>query len=172
MSLAKKIVIATEGSYAPYNMRTPDGKLVGFEIDLANNLCDRLKITCEFIAQDWNGIIPGLTEGKYDAIMDGMSITPKRLEVIDFGLRHHGRLHGLRLRRGELLRRRRRQRRGVGNACQRHRTGGRSERQFYESAKFHEISLPFNVEPVQRVSLRRDERALNRRCRSLRMRSR
>jgi octopine/nopaline transport system substrate-binding protein len=80
----KKIVIATEGSYAPYNMRTPDGKLVGFEIDLANNLCDRLKITCEFVAQDWNGIIPGLTEGKYDAIMDGMSITPKRLDVIDF----------------------------------------------------------------------------------------
>jgi octopine/nopaline transport system substrate-binding protein len=82
----KKIVIATEGAYAPYNMHAPDGKLIGFEIDLANNLCDRLKITCDFIAQDWNGIIPGLVAGKYDAIMSGMSITAKRLEVIDFSV--------------------------------------------------------------------------------------
>ncbi len=80
----KKVVIATEGAYAPYNMHAPDGTLIGFEIDLAKNLCERAKVTCEFIAQDWNGIIPGLTAGKYDAIMSGMSITPKRMEVIAF----------------------------------------------------------------------------------------
>jgi len=79
-----KVVIATEGAYAPYNMHAPDGKLVGFEIDLAADLCGRLKITCEFVAQDWDGIIPGLNAGKYDAIMSGMSITDKRLQVIDF----------------------------------------------------------------------------------------
>jgi octopine/nopaline transport system substrate-binding protein len=80
----KKVVIATEGAYAPYNMHAPDGKLIGFEIDLANDVCKRVNLECEFVAQDWNGIIPGLTAGKYDAIMSGMSITPKRLEVIDF----------------------------------------------------------------------------------------
>jgi octopine/nopaline transport system substrate-binding protein len=79
-----KVVIATEGAYAPYNLHAPDGKLIGFEIDLANDLCGRLKITCEFVAQDWDGIIPGLNAGKYDAIMSGMSITDKRLEVINF----------------------------------------------------------------------------------------
>jgi octopine/nopaline transport system substrate-binding protein len=80
----KKVVIATEGAYMPFNGHAPDGKLIGFEIDLGNNLCERMKITCEFVAQDWDGIIPGLTAGKYDAIMDGMSITAKRQEVIDF----------------------------------------------------------------------------------------
>ncbi|MFI4983337.1 MAG: transporter substrate-binding domain-containing protein, partial [Nevskiales bacterium] len=80
----KKVVIATEGAYMPFNGHSPDGKLIGFEIDLGNDLCARIKLACEFIAQDWDGIIPGLTAGKYDAIMDGMSITAKRLEVIDF----------------------------------------------------------------------------------------
>ena len=79
-----KVVIATEGAYAPYNLHAPDGKLIGFEIDLANDLCARVKLACEFVAQDWDGIIPGLNAGKYDAIMDGMSITAKRLEVINF----------------------------------------------------------------------------------------
>jgi octopine/nopaline transport system substrate-binding protein len=81
-----KVVIATEGAYAPYNMVRPDGKLDGYEIELAANLCGRVKLECTFIATDWNGVIPGLLAGKYDAIMDGMNITPKRLEVINFSL--------------------------------------------------------------------------------------
>jgi octopine/nopaline transport system substrate-binding protein len=81
-----KVVIATEGAYAPYNLVRPDGKLDGYEIELAANLCPRIKLECTFIATDWNGVIPGLLAGKYDAIMDGMNITPKRLEVIDFSL--------------------------------------------------------------------------------------
>ena len=80
------VTIATEGAYAPYNMHGPDGKLIGYEIDLATDLCKRMKVTCTFVAQDWDGIIPGLNAGKYDAIMSGMSVTPKRLEVIDFSL--------------------------------------------------------------------------------------
>lgn len=82
----KKVVIATEGAFAPYNLTRPDGKLDGFEIELGNNLCARMKVTCEFVTVDWNSVIPGLQAGKYDAIMDGMSITAKRLEVIDFSL--------------------------------------------------------------------------------------
>ncbi len=78
------IVIATEGAYPPYNMHAPGGKLIGFEIDLGNNLCARMHITCTWIAQDWDSMIPALEAGKFDAIMDGMSITPQRLKVIDF----------------------------------------------------------------------------------------
>jgi octopine/nopaline transport system substrate-binding protein len=80
----KSIVIATEGAYAPYNMHAPDGKLIGFEIDLGNDLCSRMQIKCTWIAQDWDGMIPALNAGKFDAIMDGMSVTAQRLNVIDF----------------------------------------------------------------------------------------
>ncbi len=80
------IVIATEGAYPPYNMHAPDGKLIGFEIDLGNNLCARMHITCTWIAQDWDSMIPALNAGKFDAIMDGMSVTPQRLKVIDFSI--------------------------------------------------------------------------------------
>ncbi len=82
----KKVVISTEGAFAPYNLVRPDGKLDGFEIELAANICPRVHLECTFIATDCNGVIPGLLAGKYDAIMDGMSITPKRKEVIAFSL--------------------------------------------------------------------------------------
>ncbi|MBW9063036.1 transporter substrate-binding domain-containing protein [Rhizobium herbae] len=80
----KAITIATEGAYAPWNFTTADGKLDGLEIELANDLCTRMKIKCAIIAQNWDGLIPSLQVGKFDLIMAGMFITPKRLETIDF----------------------------------------------------------------------------------------
>jgi octopine/nopaline transport system substrate-binding protein len=80
----KTIKIATEGAYAPWNFTGAGGKLEGFEIDLANDLCARMKAKCEIVAQDWDGIIPGLTAKKYDVIMAGMSITEERQKTIDF----------------------------------------------------------------------------------------
>jgi octopine/nopaline transport system substrate-binding protein len=80
----KTIKIATEGAYAPWNFTGAGGKLEGFEIDLANDLCARMKVKCEIVAQDWDGIIPALQAKKYDAIMAGMSITDERKKVIDF----------------------------------------------------------------------------------------
>ncbi|WP_193175814.1 transporter substrate-binding domain-containing protein [Oricola nitratireducens] len=80
----KSITIATEGAYAPWNFTTADGKLDGLEIELANDLCSRMKIQCTIVAQDWEGLIPSLTVGKFDVIMASMFITPKRLETIDF----------------------------------------------------------------------------------------
>jgi octopine/nopaline transport system substrate-binding protein len=76
--------IATEGAYAPWNFSLPGGKLDGFEIDLANDLCKRMGVKYEIVAQNWDGIIPSLQAKKYDAIMAGMSVTPKRQEVIAF----------------------------------------------------------------------------------------
>lgn len=76
--------IATEGAYAPWNFTAPGGRLDGFEVELANDLCRRMNVRCEIVAQDWDGIIPSLNQGKYDAIMAGMNITDRRLEVINF----------------------------------------------------------------------------------------
>jgi octopine/nopaline transport system substrate-binding protein len=89
-----KVKIATEGAYAPWNFTTPNGKLDGFEVDLANELCNRIKAQCEIIAQDWDGIIPALNAGKYDVIMAGMNITDKRLEAINFTRPYAGGPHG------------------------------------------------------------------------------
>jgi octopine/nopaline transport system substrate-binding protein len=89
LAQAKKwetVKIATEGAYAPWNMTAAGGKLEGFEIDLANDLCTRMKVKCEIVAQDWDGIIPALSAKKYDAIMAGMSITDERLKVINFSV--------------------------------------------------------------------------------------
>ncbi len=80
----KAITIATEGAYAPWNFTNADGKLDGLEVELANDLCARMKIQCTVVAQDWDGLIPSLTVGKFDVIMASMFITDKRLEVIDF----------------------------------------------------------------------------------------
>src|SRR5215218_11067803 len=80
----RTLKIATEGAYAPWNMTAAGGKLEGFEIDLANDLCTRMKVKCEIVAQDWDGIIPALSAKKYDAIMAGMSITDERKKTIDF----------------------------------------------------------------------------------------
>ena len=79
-----KVTIATEGAYEPWNYVLPDGKLAGFEIDLAHDLCSKMKVECAIVQNDWDGMIPALNAGKFDAIMAGMSITAKRLQVIDF----------------------------------------------------------------------------------------
>ena len=60
----RKVKIATEGAYAPWNFTNSQGKLEGFELDLGAELCKRAKLDCEFVAQDWDGIIPSLTAKK------------------------------------------------------------------------------------------------------------
>jgi octopine/nopaline transport system substrate-binding protein len=91
----RTVRIATEGAYAPYNFTRPDGKLDGFEVDLANDLCRRMKVKCEIVAQDWDGIVPALQAKKYDAIMAGMNITDKRMEVLDFSRSYSGDASGI-----------------------------------------------------------------------------
>ncbi len=78
------IRVATEGAYAPWNFTNAAGELDGFEPELMEDLCARMNAECTLVAQAWDGIIPALQAGRYDAIMAGMSITDARREVIDF----------------------------------------------------------------------------------------
>lgn len=81
-----KITIATEGAFPPYNLTKPDGTLDGYEIELAHYLCAHMKVECTIVPQAFDGMIPALDAGKFDAIMAGMSATEKRKEVIDFSI--------------------------------------------------------------------------------------
>ncbi len=81
--------IGTEGAYPPFNSIDENGNLVGFDIDIANALCEAAGFDCEFVVQDWDGIIDGLNTNKYDAIIASMSITDKRKEVVDFTAKYY-----------------------------------------------------------------------------------
>lgn len=78
------LVIATEANYMPFNGTTADGKIIGFDVDVINAVCEEMKTNCQVVAQDWDGLLPGLLTKKYDAVIAGMSITPERLEQVDF----------------------------------------------------------------------------------------
>lgn len=78
------IRIATEGAYAPFNFITAEGELAGFDVDIAKALCSEMEIKCKIVAQDWDGIIPGLKARKYDAIIASLSVTKERSRVVAF----------------------------------------------------------------------------------------
>jgi|TARA_B100000902_G_scaffold47716_1_gene54923 octopine/nopaline transport system substrate-binding protein len=81
---ADKIKIGTEGAYPPWNSKDASGNLIGFEVELAKELCAIMKHECTIVEQDWDGMIPALTGKKFDAIMAGMSITEERMKTISF----------------------------------------------------------------------------------------
>lgn len=80
----RTISIATEGASPPWDGTDANGNLYGFDVDVGLELCNRMKVKCSFVAQDWDGIIPALLVGKYDVIMSGMAITEKRKQQIAF----------------------------------------------------------------------------------------
>ncbi len=78
------IRVATEAAYPPFNALDKDGRLVGFDIDIANALCAELKARCVFVVQEWDGMIPALMARKFDAIISSMADTDERRRVVAF----------------------------------------------------------------------------------------
>ncbi len=84
-ALAQETVrLGTEGAYPPYNYLDDNGEVAGYERELGDAICAQAELTCEWVTNDWDSIIPNLVSGNYDVIIAGMSITDERDEVIDF----------------------------------------------------------------------------------------
>ncbi|HEY1611737.1 MAG TPA: ABC transporter substrate-binding protein [Paraburkholderia sp.] len=73
-----------DASYAPFESKAPDGKVVGFDIDLGNEICRRLNAKCVWVEQDFDGLIPALKAKKFDAVLSSMTVTPQRAQQIAF----------------------------------------------------------------------------------------
>jgi arginine/ornithine transport system substrate-binding protein len=80
----KKIRIGVEGNYPPFSQISPDGKLAGFDIDIANAICAQLKAECTLVQQEWDGMIPALNVRKFDMIVASMTISEERKKAVDF----------------------------------------------------------------------------------------
>jgi len=71
-------------TFVPWAMKNKQGKLIGFEIDIARKLAEDMGVKIEFIPTNWSGIIPALLTGKFDVIIGGMGITPQRNLKVNF----------------------------------------------------------------------------------------
>ncbi len=79
-----QIKFGVDATYPPFESKSPDGRFVGFDIDLGKAICAQLKVKCVFVSQGFDGIIPALQARKFDAILSSMTVTPVRQQQIDF----------------------------------------------------------------------------------------
>ncbi len=81
---AKPLRIGIEAAYPPFAFKTPDGAITGFDYDIGNALCAEMQVKCQWIEQEFDGLIPALKVRKFDAVLSSMSITEDRKKAVDF----------------------------------------------------------------------------------------
>ncbi|MET1067991.1 MAG: ABC transporter substrate-binding protein [Pseudomonas prosekii] len=86
---AKPIRIGIEAGYPPFSMKTADGKLAGFDVDIGDALCEQMKVKCVWVEQEFDGLIPALKVKKIDAILSSMTITDDRKKNVDFTVKYY-----------------------------------------------------------------------------------
>ena len=86
---ARKIKIGVEGAYPPFSQIGTDGKLKGFDIDIANALCEQMKAQCTMVQQEFDGMIPSLQAKKIDAVIASMSSTDERKKIVEFSDKYY-----------------------------------------------------------------------------------
>lgn len=81
----RKFLVGTDATYPPFESKDAQtGKIVGFDIDLMDAVCEKIGVKCEYIVVPFDGIISGLNNNKYDAVISAFTITPEREKIIDF----------------------------------------------------------------------------------------
>ncbi|MCU1752829.1 ABC transporter substrate-binding protein [Pseudomonas sp. 6D_7.1_Bac1] len=81
--------IGIEAAYPPFSFKTPEGNISGFDYDIGNALCEEMKIKCQWVIQEFDGMIPSLKVRKIDAVLSSMSITDDRLKSVDFSEKYY-----------------------------------------------------------------------------------
>lgn len=81
-----EIVVAMEGTWAPWTYHDESGALVGYDTEVARALADKLGVTATFVEGEWDGLLAGLDAGRYDIMVNGVDITPDRAEKYDFSV--------------------------------------------------------------------------------------
>ncbi|MGC4397078.1 ABC transporter substrate-binding protein [Hydrogenophaga sp. T2] len=84
-----ELKVAIDPTYEPFTFKTPDGKPTGFDVDIAEAICNEIKRKCTYVEQVWDSMIPGLQAKKYDVIVSSMTITDERLQVVDFSDKYY-----------------------------------------------------------------------------------
>ena len=85
----KPLRIGIEAAYPPFAYKTPEGNITGFDYDIGNALCEEMKVKCQWIEQEFDGLIPALKVRKIDAVISSMSITDERKKSVDFSKKYY-----------------------------------------------------------------------------------
>lgn len=78
------LVVATEGAWSPWTYHDESDKLVGYDVEVATALAEKLGVKAEFVEGAWDGLFAGLDSGRYDIVCNGVELTEERALTYDF----------------------------------------------------------------------------------------